>query len=273
MKLKIAILICTLIASSINMCADNYKFDYAVINNKKVTTVSASNITAFLISASKATVIYKNETVVLTSKDGYEYKGYGESGVVIVSNKVNGVLNRITIGGIFNGENVMLVYNRIDNAMSDCDKAENNTISQPSHNQDGTIYKYGAWEIDKKKYIRNLGTNVQGYLENKYYQGWNEYFMQEFKTSYNKYMNALNDSQYPNRLYTNDFGSIIDTKGELGNDDEDDYWYDNKGNRITGKEYRALSERKKKKYKAFYANREIASYFNIVAKAIVDKDR
>lgn len=267
MRLKIITLIYTLIASSINVYADNYKFDYAVINNEKVTTVSASNITAFLISASKATVTYKNETVVLTSKDSYEYKGYGESGVVIVSNKANGILSRITIGGIFNGENVMLVYKRIDNAMNDFDKAESNTISQDSHNQDGTIYKYGAWEIDKKKYIRNLGTNVQGYLNSKY---WNEYLRQEFINAYEKYMNALNE---PNRLYTNDFGSIIDTKGELGNDDEDDFWYDNKGNRITGKEYRSLNERKQKKYQAFYANREIASYFNIVAKAIVDKDK
>lgn len=115
MNFKITIFIFTLITSSINVYADNYKFDYAVIDNEKVTTVSASNITAFLISASKATVTYKNETVVLTSKDGYEYKGYGESGVVIVSNKVNGVLSRITIGGLFNGQTVMLIYKRINN--------------------------------------------------------------------------------------------------------------------------------------------------------------
>lgn len=112
MKLKIVMLICTFIASSINVCADNYKFDYAVINNEKVTTVSALNITAYLINASKATVIYKNETVIMTSKDGYEYKGSGDSGVVIVANKVNGVLSRITIGGLFNGETVMLIYKK-----------------------------------------------------------------------------------------------------------------------------------------------------------------
>lgn len=115
MKLKKVIFICTLIASSINVCADNYKFDYAVIDNEKVTTVSASNITAYLISASKAIITYKNETVTLTSKDGYEYKGDGESGVVIVANKVNGVLRRITIGGRFNGQAVMLIYKRIGN--------------------------------------------------------------------------------------------------------------------------------------------------------------
>ena len=88
--------------------------DYAVIDNEKVTTVSASNITAHLISESKATVTYKNETVTLISKDGYEYKGFGESGVVIVSNRVNGVLSRITIGGTFRGQTVILVYKRIN---------------------------------------------------------------------------------------------------------------------------------------------------------------
>ena len=103
-----------LIAFSINLYADEYKFDYAVIDNEKVTTVSASNITAHLISESKATVTYKNETVTLISKDGYEYKGFGESGVVIVSNRVNGVLSRITIGGTFRGQTVILVYKRIN---------------------------------------------------------------------------------------------------------------------------------------------------------------
>lgn len=114
MKLKVAIFIFTFIAFSINLYADEYKFDYAVIDNEKVTTVSAPNITAHLVSASKATVTYKNETVTLTSKDGYEYKGFGESGVVVVSNKVNGVLSRITIGGTFRGQTVILVYKRIN---------------------------------------------------------------------------------------------------------------------------------------------------------------
>lgn len=114
MKFKVLIFAFTLIVFSINLYADEYKFDYAVIDNEKVTTVSASNITAHLVSESKATVTYKNETVTLTSKDGYEYKGFGESGVVIVSNKVNGVLSRITIGGTFRGQTVILVYKRIN---------------------------------------------------------------------------------------------------------------------------------------------------------------
>lgn len=43
------------------------------------------------------------------------------------------------------------------------------------------------------------------------------------------------------RLFVDDFGIIYDFKGELGNVDNDDYWYDNKGNRISGVEYRVLS--------------------------------
>lgn len=97
MKFKVLIFAFTLIVFSINLYADEYKFDYAVIDNEKVTTVT-----------------YKNETVTLTSKDGYEYKGFGESGVVIISNKVNGVLSRITIGGTFRGQTVILVYKRIN---------------------------------------------------------------------------------------------------------------------------------------------------------------
>ena len=102
--MKFKFLAFILIAFSINLYADEYKFDYAVIDNEKVTTVSASNITAHLISESKATVTYKNETVTLISKDGYEYKGFGESGV----------LSRITIGGTFRGQTVILVYKRIN---------------------------------------------------------------------------------------------------------------------------------------------------------------
>ena len=58
MKFKVLIFAFTLIVFSINLYADEYKFDYAVIDNEKVTTVSASNITAHLVSESKATVTY-----------------------------------------------------------------------------------------------------------------------------------------------------------------------------------------------------------------------
>lgn len=114
MQQKILTLIIVLISFTCTTYADEYQFDYAIIDNEKVTTVSSPNITAYLISESKAVVTYKSETVTLISKDGYEYKGISKSGVVIVSNKINGMLSRITIGGSFRGQTVILVYKRIN---------------------------------------------------------------------------------------------------------------------------------------------------------------
>ena len=143
---------------------------------------------------------------------------------------------------------------------------ENNTVTV-SINQDfqgGYTYKYGVRKIDKELYIRNLGHNVQSYIAS---QDWNHYEHEEFRKAYGRFMEALKND----RLSADDFGTITDSKGELGNIDEDDYWYDNKGNRITGTEYRALSVRKQKRYRTFYANRQVVTYFNEVAKAIVNR--
>ena len=62
-------------------------------------------------------------------------------------------------------------------------------------------------------------------------------------------MNAFDDPRNPYRFYTNDFGTLIDSKGEFDNNDVDDYWYDKKGNKITGYEYQNLKESKKKRAK------------------------
>lgn len=101
--MKFKFLVFILIVFSINLYVDEYKFDYVVIDNEKVMIVSVLNIIVYFISEFKVIVIYKNEIVILIFKDGYEYKGFGESGVVIVFNRVNGVLSRIIIGGIFRG--------------------------------------------------------------------------------------------------------------------------------------------------------------------------
>ena len=114
MKFKVLIFAFTLIVFSINLYADEYKFDYAVIDNEKVTTVSASNITAHLVSESKATVTYKNETVTLTSKDGYEYKGFGKKlkehamKLAVCSNKPHPAAVKV-IAQLFDGEFDMVV--------------------------------------------------------------------------------------------------------------------------------------------------------------------
>lgn len=102
-------------STSTNMGYSTYKFDYAIIDNQKVITVNAPSITVSIINTTKVTVTHQNETITITSKDGYEYKGYGQNGVMVVANKVNGVLSRITIGATVNNQTVMLIYKRINN--------------------------------------------------------------------------------------------------------------------------------------------------------------
>ena len=106
-----------------------------------------------------------------------------------------------------------------------------NRLSVNQEFQGNFSYKYGMRKIDKELYIHNLGTNVQSYVASK---NWNEYKREEFSNAYERYMDALKKD----RLSADDFGNITDSKGELGNVDGDDYWYNNKGNRISGAEYR-----------------------------------
>jgi hypothetical protein len=63
-----------------------------------------------------------------------------------------------------------------------------------------------------------------------------------------------------NRFSTDDLGNITDTRGEFTNIDTDgknglQYYYNDKGERITNTDYDALKDRKKKNYKTFNANR------------------
>ena len=140
---------------------------------------------------------------------------------------------------------------------------------QYSNNQSDVEYRFGVHKISKRKYVHNLRTNVQSYLENKRYNGWSYDFVLEFQNAYTRYMNAFDDPRNPYRFYTDDFGTLVDSKGEFNNNDTDDYWYDKKGNKITGYEYRNLKESKKKNYKTFYANQEVATYFMRIGNAIV----
>lgn len=79
------------------------------------------------------------------------------------------------------------------------------------------------------------------------------------------------------RFSTDDLGSIIDTRGEFSDIDNDgidpvgsQYYYNDKGERITTDDYNALKDKKKKNYKTFAANREVARFFNIVGKGMAD---
>lgn len=135
-------------------------------------------------------------------------------------------------------------------------------------------YKFGQNDIDLANYIHNLGTNVQSYLNSK---NWNEGQKQEFMNAYNRYLTGLQDqlANNTNRFTTDDFGSIIDSTGALSNTDNDnidpvgsEYYYDNKGNRITTDDFNLLKKRKQKNYNTFSANREVATYFNTIGNAL-----
>ena len=136
-------------------------------------------------------------------------------------------------------------------------------------------YKFGQKELDMDKYLKNIGHNVQSYLEDRRKRGWTDDQVQEFSTAYNRYMDAFKQSMIDNdnRFSTDDLGNITDVKGEFTNIDNDDdngtqYYYDDKGERITNTDYDALKDRKKKKYKTFNANRQVAEYFRTIGKAM-----
>ena len=133
-------------------------------------------------------------------------------------------------------------------------------------------YKFGAFEINKYLYVHNIRANVANYLEYKRQKdGWTNYYIEEFQNAYRIYIEALDDPNDPYRFKTDEFGRLTDSKRQLNNIDKDDYWYDNKGNRITGSEYQSLKENKKKKYKAFQANREVALYFFEIGNRVVER--
>lgn len=107
------ILLFLLINVSLNSLADSYKFDYAVIDKEKVTTVNAPNITLD-IKNDKVIVSYGNESIELKTTNGIDYRGNGQQGVVIVSTKVNGIFTRITIKAKVKEQAILLVYKRIN---------------------------------------------------------------------------------------------------------------------------------------------------------------
>ena len=118
--------------------------------------------------------------------------------------------------------------------------------AQPSseqYSQNNIEYTFGAYKLNKERYIKTIRINVANYIDR---QGWGNAYRKEFINAYEKFLSALTDPTDPYRLYTNEFGTIMDTKGQLGNEDDDDYWYDKKGNQITGDKYRMLKEKKKK---------------------------
>ena len=139
-------------------------------------------------------------------------------------------------------------------------------------------YKFGQKELDMDQYLKNIGNNVQSYLQDRRKRGWTDDQVQEFSTTYNRYMDAFKQqlSENSNRFSTDDLGSIIDTQGEFTNIDNDDevggqFYYNDKGEKITNDDYNMLKDKKKKGYKTFNANRQVAEYFRTIGNAMQTK--
>ena len=139
-----------------------------------------------------------------------------------------------------------------------------------------STYKFGQSELDLNSYIQTLGHNLNNYLDT-VKKDWTEEQRQEFTTAYDRYITGLKEQRDSGveRFSSTDYGRILDSQGKLSNKDDDDidpagseYYYNDKGERITTDDYNLLSDKKKKKYKTFSANREVATYFKTIAEAL-----
>lgn len=131
-------------------------------------------------------------------------------------------------------------------------------------------YNFGGHKFDTELYIQNLRDNAEGFLNSK--TNWTPEQKEEWKHSYNNYISALEEDAKngTNRFSTDEFGSIIDNKGEFSNTDSDNYYYNDKGERISGEDYDKLKDRKKKKYSGFQSNMQFAAYANQIGKGLRD---
>lgn len=151
-------------------------------------------------------------------------------------------------------------------------------MATPTTNQKSASvkYKFGDDELDLNDYIRNLNHNYQSYVNS---QNWNEGQRQEFRSAYDNFLKGLQDqlANNTNRFSTDFSGAIIDSTGQLSNTDNDDidpvgseYYYNDKGDRITTDDLNTMGKRQQKKYSTFSANRQVATFFNKVGTALRD---
>lgn len=129
-------------------------------------------------------------------------------------------------------------------------------------------YNFGGHELDAKLYLQNIRDNAETFLNSK--TDWTPEQKEEWKHAYTNFTNALQEdiNNGGGRFSTDEFGTITDTKGEFSNTDSDNYYYNNKGQQISQKDYDALKKRKQGKYQTFEANRQFASYANQIGKGL-----
>lgn len=129
-------------------------------------------------------------------------------------------------------------------------------------------YNFGGHELDAKLYLQNIRDNAETFLNSK--TDWTPEQKEEWKHAYTNFTNALQEdiNNGDGRFSTDEFGTITDTKGEFSNTDSDNYYYNNKGQKISQEDYDALKKKKQGKYQAFEANRQFASYANQIGKGL-----
>lgn len=129
-------------------------------------------------------------------------------------------------------------------------------------------YNFGGHELDAKLYLQNIRDNAETFLNSK--TDWTPEQKEEWKHAYTNFTNALQEdiNNRGGRFSTDEFGTIIDTKGEFSNTDSDNYYYNSKGQQISQEDYDALKKRKQGKYQTFEANRQFASYANQIGKGL-----
>ena len=138
-------------------------------------------------------------------------------------------------------------------------------------------YNYGGVDIDLADYIHNIGMNSRDYMDN---QNWTQQQRQEFLESLAKYQEGFKEQLEKNngRFSTDVNGTIRDRQGIMSNQDNDDidpngsqYYYNDKGKRITTDDYNLLKKRKQKQYKTFNANQQVASYLDWIGQWTLKK--
>lgn len=141
----------------------------------------------------------------------------------------------------------------------------------PAAKEDQTVYyQYGQNQIDLNYYLHNIGTNLQNYLDSK---GWSSAQKDAFMRSYNQYKQALTDqlNSGSNRFKTDDSGRFVDMDGILSGDNGRIFIDAN------GDTYDYLEEIDSKRMRRsaieFSPNDEVANYFSIIGKAIVDSGK
>lgn len=122
-------------------------------------------------------------------------------------------------------------------------------------------YRYIDTDIDLDLLKANLSHNATKYAEHK---KWDSGRVNEFYTALDTFLKAMDEG----RLSSN-YHQVLDSKGILTNGESN--YRNASGDVLSKQEYDALKRRKQKGYTAdFFANREVATYINTMARKIYD---